>query len=72
MPFSFSSDVSSSLSSSSSSSSSGNYVTSLICAIASPLTYAVANTIDKVVISKRVHYTPGYTPYVGIVDIIIG
>lgn len=61
-----------SLSSSGSQVNTKTHIVALICAIASPLTYAVANTVDKIAISKRVRCTAGYTPYVGTVDVIIG
>lgn len=45
---------------------------SMICAIANPITYGFVNTIDKTIVSRRVHHTPSYVALVGVVDALIG
>lgn len=45
---------------------------SLICAMAVPITYAIVNTIDKVIVSGRVNHTNSYVIFAGIVDACIG
>lgn len=45
---------------------------SLICSILNPIVYGFVNTIDKTIVSRRVHHTSSYVVLVGIVDALIG